>query len=173
MLCLAPCEKESLHVAKKLIMKLSEVKKSLVGMDQVSFILPNGKNVPKHYHLTEIGNVNKKFVDCGGKVREETKVSFQLWTSIDLHHRLKSEKFAKIISTAEETIDLQDAEVEVEYQGETIQKFGLNFNGEQFVLTQTKTDCLAKEDCGVPVQKVKTKLSELASACCEPGEGCC
>jgi len=152
-------------------MKLSEVKKSLESLEGVYFKLPNGKNVPAHFHVTEIGNIEKKFMDCGGTVRNETKVSFQLWTSIDLHHRLKADKFGKIITLAEEKINLKDAEIEVEYQGDTIEKFGLDFDGKHFVLSSQKTACLAEEKCGIPVQKVKKKLSELTNACCGPD--CC
>lgn len=155
-------------------MKLSEVKEVLPKLKGIDFLLPNGSKVPAHFHLTEIGNINKQFMDCGGVVRNETKVSFQLWTSIDMHHRLKAEKFEHIIKLAEEKINLQDAEIEVEYQGDTIEKFGLDFNGENFVLTSQKTACLAEENCGIPVQKVKTKLAEIGAtgeSCCGPG--CC
>lgn len=153
-------------------MKLSEVKESLKKIEKVTFVLPNGNKVPAHFHVTEIGNIQKRFIDCGGTKREELKVSFQLWTSIDVYHRLTSEKFMQIIELGEKHIDLQDQEIEVEYQGETIEKFGLDFDGTQYLLTQTKTDCLAKENCGIPVQKVKQKLSELKDAC-TPGGGCC
>ncbi len=152
-------------------MRLSEVKNVLKQMEEIQFILPNGKKVPSHFHITEIGNIDKKFMDCGGTVRNETKVSFQLWTSIDLHHRLKADKFGTIISLAEEKINLQDAEIEVEYQGDTIEKFGLKVEHNSFVLTTQKTDCLAQENCGIPVQKVKKKLAEIGQACCGPD--CC
>lgn len=152
-------------------MKLSEVKQALTNLESMTFLLPNGKKVPAHFHVTEIGNIQKKFMDCGGTIREEMKVSFQLWTSIDLHHRLKAERFGQIINLAEEKISLQDAEIEVEYQGETIEKFGLDFDGQHFLLTAKKTDCLAQENCGIPVQKVKKKLAELGSSCCGPD--CC
>lgn len=152
-------------------MKLSEVKEAIKNIDGVSFLLPSGKKVPAHFHLTEIGNVDKQFMDCGGTIRIEKKVSFQLWTSIDFHHRLQADKFATIIRLAEEKIKLQDAEIEVEYQGDTIEKFGLDFDGEQFLLTTQKTACLAEENCGIPIQKVKTKLAEIGNACCGPD--CC
>ena len=152
-------------------MKLSEVKEAIKNIEGMIFLLPNGKKVPAHFHVTEIGNIKKKFMDCGGTIREETKVSFQLWTSIDLQHRLKAERFGKIIKLAEEKIGLEDAEIEVEYQGETIEKFGLDFSGQQFQLISLKTDCLAQENCGIPVQKVKKKLAEIGSACCGPD--CC
>lgn len=152
-------------------MKLSEVKKVLENIEVVTFQLPSGKKVPAHFHITEIGNIDKKFMDCGGTVRQESKVSFQLWTSIDLHHRLKAEKFATIIKLAEEKINLQDAEIEVEYQGDTIQKFALEFDNEKFLLQAQKTACLAEENCGIPVQKVKKKLADLTQSCCGPD--CC
>lgn len=152
-------------------MKLAEVKKALQNMEAVHFLLPNGKKVPAHFHITEIGNIQKQFMDCGGTVREETKVSFQLWTSIDLHHRLKADKFASIIKVAEEKIKLQDAEVEVAYQGETIENYGLDFNGESFLLTSQYTACLAEENCGLPIQKVKKNLASLSANCCGPD--CC
>jgi len=152
-------------------MKLSEVKEALMKLESINFFLPNGKKEPSHFHLTEIGNIEKKFMDCGGKIRQEKKVSFQLWTSIDFQHRLKADRFGQIIDLAEDKINLQDAEIEVEYQGDTIEKYGLDFNGQEFVLTTQKTDCLAQENCGIPIQKVKKKLSELQDSCCGPN--CC
>jgi hypothetical protein len=34
----------------------------------------------------------KNFIDCGGKVRNETVVNFQLWNANDFEHRLKPKK---------------------------------------------------------------------------------
>ena len=50
------------------------------------------------------------------------------------------------------------------------------FDGKNFILTSKHTACLAQENCGVPPQKQKVKLSSLAIAdqsCCTPGGGCC
>lgn len=152
-------------------MKLSDVKEALKNIEDMSFNLPNGKRVPAHFHVTEIGNIEKQYMDCGGTVRKERKVSFQLWTSIDLHHRLKADKFGMIIKLAEEKINLHDGEIEVEYQGDTIEKYGLDFDGQTFILTSQKTACLAEENCVIPVQKVQKKLAELSSSCCGPD--CC
>ena len=75
---------------------------------------------------------------------------------------------------AEKTLELGDLDIEVEYQAETIGKFGLEFNGSQFLLTSKQTDCLAKDNCGIPVEKLKVKLADLQSeSCCTPGGGCC
>ena len=65
---------------------------------------------------------------------------------------------------------------DVEYQGDTIGKYGLDFNGEAFVLTKKSTNCLAKDKCGIPAQKPKLRLSEISAApsgACTPGSGCC
>ncbi len=152
-------------------MKLSQVKEALNEIETVAFELPNGKEVPAHFHLTEIGNIHKQFMDCGGTMRSETKVSFQLWTSTDIDHRLRADKLQRIIDLAKDKISLEDALVEVEYQGDTIEKYGLEFDGKKFLLTTMKTDCLAQDQCGIPIQKEKKQLSELAGACCPPG--CC
>ena len=70
-------------------MKLSEVKNQLSTLETVTFQLPNGTFVPEHFHVTEVGLVTKNFIDCGGTVRNETVVNFQLWDANDFEHRLK------------------------------------------------------------------------------------
>ncbi|WMI70026.1 DUF6428 family protein [Mangrovimonas sp. YM274] len=154
-------------------MKLSEVKKHLEQLDTLAFQLPNGTLVPEHFHVTEIGKITKHFIDCGGTVRQEEVINFQLWNANDYNHRLHPEKLVHIIELSEKTLGLNDAEIEVEYQGETIQKFGLDFDGTNFQLTTKQTDCLAKDNCGIPAQKPKVKLSDLQNACCTPNNGCC
>ncbi len=78
-------------------MKLSEVKNALLNMDDVNFILPNGNQVPPHFHVTEVGIITKNFIDCGGTVREEKMVNFQLWEANDFDHRLAPQKLLNII----------------------------------------------------------------------------
>ena len=78
-------------------MKLSAFKQLLSTVEELHFILPNGTPVPAHFHITEIGQISKKFIDCGGIVREELSVSMQLWESIDTWHRLAPSKLISII----------------------------------------------------------------------------
>ena len=59
-------------------MKLSQVKALLPTLDGVAFQLENGSPVPAHFHITEVGMVSKHFIDCGGTVRTEKNVSFQI-----------------------------------------------------------------------------------------------
>lgn len=155
-------------------MKLSEVKSTLSQLEQIAFELPNGELVPNHFHVTEVGKVTKHFIDCGGTVRHEEVVNFQLWNANDYDHRLHPEKLINIIELSERVLGIEDLEIEVEYQSETIGKFGLEFNGKNFLLTNKQTDCLAKDQCGIPEEKPRVKLSELNSQpACTPGGGCC
>ena len=155
-------------------MKLSAIKSQLEGLPQVNFILPDGNQVPAHFHVTEVGQVSKKYIDCGGTLREESKVTFQLWEDGDVDHRLAASKLLNIIDLAERLLSIPDLEVEVEYQGDTIGRYGLDFNGTDFLLTATQTDCLAKDKCGIPMEKPKIRLSSIAQGpVCTPNSGCC
>jgi len=155
-------------------MKLSEVKSALKSLETIGFQLPDGSLVPSHFHVTEVGKVSKHFIDCGGTVRQEDVVNFQLWNADDYDHRLHPEKLISIIELSEKVLQIEDHEVEVEYQGETIGKFGIDFDGTNFLLTTKQTDCLAKDACGIPAEKPKVKLADLNNAsACTPGGGCC
>ena len=153
-------------------MRLSEIKNILTNLQELHFVLENGEQVPDHFHVTEVGQINKKFIDCGGVIRDEKAINFQLWFSTDNDHRLEAEKLRKIIALSEDKLGLEDAEIEVEYQQSTIGKFGLEFNGSAFVLTAKNTACLAEDACGIPQEKPRLKMSELQNSCA-PGSGCC
>ena len=142
-------------------------------MDGVNFLLPNGTQVPSHFHVTELGSSTKHFIDCGGTERLERKATFQLWTSIDIDHRLKAEKLIRIIDMAAPLFEGEDPEVELEYQQETIGRFGLEVDENSLHMTALQTDCLAKENCGIPVEKAKKVMSSLTESACTPGGGCC
>lgn len=155
-------------------MKLSEIKSALSTLETITFKLPNGDLVPNHFHVTEVGKITKHFIDCGGTVRREDVVNFQLWNANDYDHRLHPEKLVDIIELSEKVLGIEDLEIEVEYQAETIGKFGLDFDGTNFILTTKQTDCLAKDQCGISTEKPKIKMSSLQeSSCCTPKSGCC
>jgi hypothetical protein len=160
-------------------MKLSEVKNVLQNLNEVTFKLPNGTIVPAHFHVTEVGIITKQFIDCGGTVRNEQVINFQLWEANDFDHRLAPQKLNNIIDLSERVLRLPDAEVEVEYQADTIGKYGLYFNAanDNFELTAKTTNCLAQDKCGIPPEKLKVSLINLNPAenntSCTPGGGCC
>lgn len=154
-------------------MKLSQFKKHLETVKEINFVLPNGTKVPSHFHVTEVGMTIKQFTDCGNTFRISKTATFQLWTSVDFYHRLEPQKILKIINATENMFAGEDLEIEIEYQLDTVGKFGLEFSNDEFVLTNTKTDCLAKENCGISVDKIKTKIGELKEACCGVDSNCC
>lgn len=157
-------------------MKLSVFKDTLKAQTSLQFNLPNGQAVPAHFHVTEVGQINKHFIDCGGTERKDSVINFQLWEATDYDHRLAPEKLMNIINLAENKLGLGDFEIEVEYQGDTIQKFGLEAAGNSFQLVSKTTDCLAMDKCGVTAPKVKLSMVDLGQATgetCEPGGNCC
>lgn len=156
-------------------MKLNEFKTKLKELNTITFELPDGTFVPPHFHVTEVGSVIKNFIDCGGTIRNEKTVSLQLWEENDYNHRLHPEKLLAIIELSEEKLGLTNEEIEVEYQGETIGKYGIEMKGNNFLFTSLTTDCLAKDKCGIPTEKKKVSLSSIANNndCCTPNSGCC
>jgi hypothetical protein len=153
-------------------MTLSEIKNHLSHLSNIAFELPNGELVPSHFHVTEVGKITKDFIDCGGTVRHEEVANFQLWEANDYDHRLHPEKLSSIISLSEKILGIGDLPIEVEYQGSTIGKYGLDFDGKNFLLTTKQTACLAQDACGVP-DKPKVRLSVVGADACSPGSGCC
>ncbi len=126
-------------------MKLSRIKEILPTLENVEFQLEDGTFVPEHFHVTEVGEITKKFIDCGG-----------------------------VISLSENKLGIEDAEIEVEYQSTTIGKYDLEFNGKHFILKNKKTACLAEDACGIPVAtENKFRVKEEKSSCCTPNSGCC
>lgn len=156
-------------------MRLFELKDRINSLKEINFTLPDGAPIPSHFHVTEVGLLDKKYIDCGGTLREEKIISFQLWHSSDYDHRLAAQKLADIIALSESKLGLEDWEIEVEYQGATIGKYGLEFKDNTFQLTPTLTDCLAPDKCGLPTEKKKLDLASIGKdeSVCSPNSGCC
>jgi hypothetical protein len=157
-------------------MKLSDFKKYLGNIQSLRFLQQNGELVPLHFHITEVGLITKHFLDCGGDVHTEKLANVQIWVADDLDHRLEPKGLLKIIDLSNKVLGNEDLEVEVEYQTQTIGKYSIEMQGNNFVLIAKQTDCLAKIKCNIPQAKQKLQLGELVTAnegCCTPGGGCC
>ncbi|WP_338410060.1 DUF6428 family protein [uncultured Flavobacterium sp.] len=157
-------------------MKLSEIKKELKKLKSIAFKLPNDSFIPHNFHITDVGKVTKNFIDCGGVFRSVEVVNFQLWATDDYDHRLAPEKLINIIELLEEKMQIDDLEIEVEYQmQETVGSYNLSFDGTHFVLISRLTDCLAKDKCIVPETKTNFELGEwkVKENTCAPNSGCC
>ncbi len=126
-------------------------------------VLPSGDAILDHFHVTEVGRIDKNFIDCGGTRRAEVTCSLQVWTANDLEHRLTAGKLAKIMKLAEPILASDDLPVGIEYGAEVAGQYYIDDvakQGEQLLVTLAgkQTDCLAKDICGV-------------EPCCAPG--CC
>ena len=153
-------------------MLLSAFKQTLSELDKLKFQLPNGQLVPSYFHITEVGKVTRNYIDCGGVLRQENKLNLQLWVSSDTEHRLKPDNILNILQLAENQLGFLDLELEVEYQQTTVGRYKLALNGEVFELVNTQTACLAPNQCGIPQEKPRVRLtarglsSNTDSDCC-------
>jgi hypothetical protein len=117
-------------------------------------VLPSGEFVPAHFHVTEVGRVQKTFIDCGGTRRESISCLLQVWTAQDVEHRLVAGKLSKIMNLAEPVLAANDLVVEVEYGPEVASQYSVanieeTPSGLLFVLAGKRTECLAPDKCGV------------------------
>lgn len=121
---------------------------------KMHWMLPDKSFVPQHYHITEVGRVQKDFIDCGGTVRSLTSCVLQVWVANDQEHRLESSKLAKIMAIAQPLLASDDLPVEVEYEDRVVSQYpvgGAEMTpaGILFYLGTKHTACLAPEKCGV------------------------
>ena len=82
----------------------------------LQFQLPDGTFVPAHFHVTEVGRVQKDFVDCGGTQRSKASCVLQLWIASDEEHRLDSSKLTRIMELGATALPIRNLSVEVEYE---------------------------------------------------------
>lgn len=155
-------------------MKRSDFTKTLNQINRLDFRLPSGEYIPDHFHITEAGVTTKQFIDCGGTLRSDRTITFQIWTADDTEHRLTPARLLKIMKVAEPILGSEDLSIRFEYQHETLGIYGVDWNSREsfFQLTAQHTDCLAKEQCGVLVTETEP-ASDKKSSYCTPGGGCC
>jgi hypothetical protein len=140
-----------------------------LGDKPVRFILPDGGRIPDHAHITEVGRVDREFLDCGGERRTTSFCCLQAWVADDTDHRLAAGKLAAIIGRALGPLALESLPVEIEYEDGLISQFPVAAvgagEGVTVHLGTKHTDCLAKEVCLPPAAP--------SADCCTPGSGCC
>jgi len=142
---------------------------TLAGLKTMRFVLPNGKSIPPSYHITEVGRVQKDFMDCGGTVRSSAACVLQAWVSAhDEDHRLEAGKLSIILEMADKLLPDPDLSVELEYEAPVISQFAISSSEVAadaivFHLENKHTDCLAKESCGL----------EGGSCCSSEETSCC
>ncbi len=158
-------------------MNLTELKSHLRSHPEhgLNFVLPDGRPLPVHFHVTEAGHVAKRFVDCGGTFRATESCVLQAWTGRehDDGHRLAAGKLAKILELAAPILPSGELPVEVEFEAGVVSQFPIEAIsvGDAVLTIQLglkHTDCLAKELCGVP-----TAEDDSSGESCCAGSGCC
>jgi hypothetical protein len=136
------------------MMTLAELKPQLsLNPDlPVRFHFANGQAVAAHAHVTEVARIDKKFVDCGGTLRNQSLCRLQTWVADDYDHRLKAGVLLKILDKGASFLQTDNIEVDVEHELEYITQFPIASagpsDGEMVIeLALRHTDCLAKEKC--------------------------
>lgn len=151
-------------------MLLSEFKDKFKKVTEATFLKPDGVNVPKHFRIAEVGQINKLFIDCDGTIRNENVISMQPWESKDFWYRVEPSKLISIIDLSIDKLGFDDHEIEIEYQNDTIGKYGVLFDNGTFNRTTTNTACLASDKCGIPTLE---KVKETVQSCWSPNSGGC
>ena len=146
-------------------MKLTQLKENLDKQHgaNIRFYLPNGDFVPMHAHVTEVARIDKRFVDCGGTLRNDSLCRLQTWFFDDVDHRLTAGKLLKILEKAKSFLASDDLEVDVEHEIGFISQFPLEsveISPSEFILrlTERHTACLAIEKCKAPTPPAKFSL---------------
>ncbi len=159
-------------------MKLNELKALLADHSERIFriSLPDGSPVPVSFHVTEVGRVQKTFLDCGGKLRESIVCQLQVWVGEDYDHRIETGKMAKILELAKPYLPDDSVPVEIEYENDVISQYTVEsaeVSGDAVILhlAHKHTECLAPELCGLPAIPERGKTKSAASSC--GPQGCC
>ena len=119
---------------------------------QLRFVLPDGDLIAAHAHITEVGRIDKTFIDCGGTVRKVSTCSLQACVADGTDHRLEPGTLATVLDKAASILADNDLEMEIEYEDCQISQFpveNVSMQGDdlKFYLGTKHTDCLAKDVC--------------------------
>ena len=156
-------------------MNLTELKSLLRAHPELTLdlVLPDGRRIPAHFHVTEVGHIAKKFVDCGGTFRSDETCVLQTYfgSPQDDGHRLTAGKLAHILDLARPILPGGELPVEIEYEDGMVSQFPVVSSAPagpalRLQLGLKHTDCLAKDRCGIAEP-------ETAAAGCGCGPGCC
>ena len=135
-------------------MKLRELTELLQQHPDKGFHLqlPTGSPVPVSFHITEVGHVRKKFMDCGGRMHETETCQLQAWVGSDDDHRLANGKLLGVFRKAASFLPGDDLPVEIEYEDAALTQYPIagadvGDNAVVLRLEAKHTDCLAKDVC--------------------------
>ena len=138
--------------------------------------------VPANYHITEVKHVTIDSVDCGARTDAWKETIIQLWESPDEIGKTEFMSTYKALGILKKVGTIKpfvlDAELKFEYSNDsfhTAQLFVNDFeiigNNLKLKLAIEKTDCKAKDICGVPEELVVNDMK--GEPCCTPDGNCC
>ncbi len=134
-------------------MKIDEFRSLLSsnpGKGVVFFL--EGRELPLHLHVTEIGRETRDFLDCGGTRRKRERCVLQLWVGEDVDHRLTSDKLSGIVDMGSVLFEHDIPEVWAEWEIGSVSQYPLSSvrvsGGNVLVgLGEHHTACLAPGKC--------------------------
>jgi hypothetical protein len=151
-------------------MKLRELQRFLADHPDTfpRFVLPDGDYVPVHAHVTEVGHVIKKFIDCGGVTGQEEKALLQTHVGEDTEHRLRADRLSKILELGGRVLPNAELDVDIEYDCCVVAQYPIAEvrPGEKYldlILQRGRTQCRAHE----------RRTNRLGAECCSAESACC
>ena len=137
------------------------------------------KRVASKYHITEVKHITIDAVDCGSGTDQWNETIIQLWESsveAEKENPMTAYKALGILKKVGQMKSYKTtSEVKFEYGNPTFHTAQLHVAGYLiegnrivFNLLTTKTDCKAKETCGIPETNTHHEVQP-----CAPGSGCC
>ena len=161
-------------------MKTQEFLETLQNHQDKSLLFEYAPNqlVAANYHITEVKHITVDSVDCGAQTDSWKETIIQLWESplelgkTEFMSTFKALAILKKVGKMKTYVT--DAEVKFEYGNATFHTAQLFVNDFEIRGTNlivklgiTKTDCKAKELCGVPEEPAENTSN------CSPNSGCC
>lgn len=139
-----------------------------------------GQLVGANYHITEVKHLKIDSVDCGAGVDAWNETIIQLWESPSEIGKTEYMSNYKALGILKKVGSMKpydmESEIKFEYSNSLFHTAQLFVNDYEihgtnllFKLAIEKTDCKAKETCGVP----KPSAVEAEANSCAPGSGCC
>jgi hypothetical protein len=149
-------------------MNLSELKK-ILGQHRaknIRFMLPTGSKIAPQAHVTEVAQIDKRFIDCGGTFRTESLCRLQTWYADDTDHRLSAGKLLGILEKSASFLEGEELEVDVECEAPFVSQFpitSLEAEEESLIvrLGTKHTACLAEDRCIRPAPKPESILFKV------------
>ncbi|WNH14199.1 DUF6428 family protein [Thalassobellus suaedae] len=164
-------------------MKTQELFKVLESNQDKSLLFEYAPNllIGANYHITEVKHLTVDSVDCGSQTDAWKETIIQLWESPSELGKTEYMTVYKALAILKKVGKMKpyvlDAEVKFEYSNATfhtaqlfVNDFDIRGNNLIVKLAIEKTDCKAKEICGVQDVEATVTSNE---PCCSPDGNCC